>query len=179
MKNFFLDNYSRVILQALFILFSLLIAVYFGPYIEMSKFEPVLSTLQNVSAAVFTLAGIWIAYSYPEAIASFTDPQKINIIKGTDNYKRIKSLVLTIFASSFVLILISILLINITRPIIEVFNLPAENIIPFKCGYLGFVIYIVLVQLYAISKIMISNFSFVYNIGKKKTEREIEDDLSQ
>ena len=177
MISFLKENSYRIILQTLLVLLSYIVATNFGEAIPYEKLDPTISTLQNVSAAVFTLAGIWIAYSYPEAIASFTDPKKINIIKGTDNYQRIKSLVLTILASSFVLI--NILLLNLIKPILESLALSNENQEIVNMLYLGVIVYLALTQLYAISKIMLSNFSFVYNISKKKTEREIEEDLNK
>ena len=50
-------------------------------------FNPAVSVLQNISAAVFTLSGIWIAYLYPQAISSITSSSKVGLLKGSEDAK--------------------------------------------------------------------------------------------
>lgn len=94
-------EHKSILIQILYMAISVSIAYLGRHFITLSDLKDLTSTLQNVSAAVFTLAGIWVAYSYPEAIARFTNPKKFSLIKGTEQTQRIRSLVLTIFFIRF------------------------------------------------------------------------------
>ncbi|WP_439824076.1 hypothetical protein [Aeromonas caviae] len=90
-------------IQASLLLMSFIMSWLSSGKISSSDLTSLLSTLQNISAAVFTIAGIWIAYIYPEAISSFTNPDKIALIKGTESTEQVKSLVFTVITSASVL----------------------------------------------------------------------------
>ena len=70
--------------------------------ITFDALDPMVSSLQNVSMAMFTLAGSWIAISYPQAISAYTDPEKLTLLPSS-NTKRIVNLVLIILTSAFVM----------------------------------------------------------------------------
>lgn len=176
-KEIILDNKKNMLFHLLYLSVGFLIAYYSYSTLSISLFEPILVTLQNVSAAVFTLAGIWIAYSYKEAIGAFTDSKNISLVKGTENYESIKMLVLTIFASAFVLVWI--LIINLSTPIIISNPIFHPYIIELKVSFITLVFYLTIIQLKAILNIMINNFNFVFALASKKTEREVMDDLSK
>jgi len=144
-------------------------------FLTKSDFEPSLAVLQNMSAAVFTLAGIWIAYLYPEAIKSFTNPKKVSVLKGSDNAKRIENLVLIIFTSAFVLL--GILFLNLAFPILEKSPVLAAYKGKLNVIYIGVVIYLSLNQMRAIWGIMVNNFEFVYRLSFLKTNQALSDDL--
>ena len=171
MKNLFFDSWPSILLHTLYLAVGYGVSFVSYSYVDISLFDPVLGTLQNISAAVFTLSGIWIAYSYPTAIAAFTEPDDVSILRGTENYNRIKTLVLTIFASAFVLVFV--LIINIVKPI--VFSLPifTQHLSELKMCFIILVVYLTLIQLKAILNIMVNNFNFVFTIAAKKTEREV------
>jgi hypothetical protein len=176
-KEIILDNKQSMLLHLLYLLAGFFIAYHSYSTLSLSLFEPALVTLQNVSASVFTLAGIWIAYSYKEAIGAFTDSKNISLIKGTESYESIKMLVLTIFASAFVLVWI--LIINLSKPIIISNPIFHPYIAELKVGFITLVFYLTIIQLKAILNIMINNFNFVFVLASKKAEREVMDDLSK
>lgn len=153
------------------------LAVLVTEQLNLNDLLPIISVLQNVSAAVFTLAGIWVAYSYPEAISTFTNPDKLNLIKGTEHTKRIRSLVLTIFSSAFVLV--GIVCISLFYPYIRVIWGGQPYYLEIKMVGVSFINYLSFMQLQAISRIMINNLEFIYSLMKVKAEQEVHDDLSK
>lgn len=163
-------------IQVFFLALGIGISYFYAKGLSFSDFSSSLSLLQNMSAAVFTLTGIWIAYLYPEAINSFTNPKKLNILKGSENAKRIERLVLIIFTSAFVLI--GLLLINITFPIMEEIITLKTQKDKMNTLYIGMIIYLALNQLRAISGIMINNLDFVYRLAYLKTNQDVSDDLN-
>ncbi len=76
---FFLFIKSRLISHSIYIFISVVIGYYLVDIISLGDLKPIIGTLQNISAAVFTLAGIWIAYSYPQAIASYTQGERMSV----------------------------------------------------------------------------------------------------
>ena len=52
----------------------LFIAFWVGNSFTYSDIKDILSTLQNISAMIFTIAGIWLAYIYPKAISVMMKP---------------------------------------------------------------------------------------------------------
>lgn len=177
MKKLLFESIFNIFLHSLCLAVGYGIAYVSYSVVDISSFDPVLGTLQNISAAVFTLAGIWIAYSYPAAITAFSSSDKVKILKGTENYDRVKKLVLTIFASAFVLV--CILIINIVKPIVlnmTIFNTCLDE---FKIFFITFVIYLTLIQLKAILNIMVNNFNFVFTIATKKAEQKVVSELDK
>lgn len=162
-------------LQFLFLAVSGLVAHLTSLNIKPSDLAPILSTLQNISAAVFTLAGIWIAYMYPEAITAFTNSEKISLIKGSEHVGRIRDLVLIIFTSAFVLA--GVLLYNITYFLFSNSDFVVLHSQVFKSLAVAFVCFISINQIKAIASIMLKNIKFIDKLYHLKTEREIEDDL--
>ena len=166
---------KRLIIQTVFIIISVVIACFTFRYVEVIDLKNVLSTLQNISAAVFTLAGIWIAYIYPEAITAFTNPEKVSLIKGTDKTKRIENLVLIILTSAFVIV--SILLFNLSNMLFKNIPFILENKDLFKGISISFVLYLSLNQTKAVMSIMVSNIDFVNELHKNKTDQEANNEL--
>ncbi|MFG0607487.1 hypothetical protein ACF8CX_17510 [Vibrio mimicus] len=166
-----------IILQVTFLLLSLVIAYFGREFISLADLNNLIGTLQNVSAAVFTLAGIWVAYSYPEAISRFTNPEKFSLIKGIEQTKRIRSLVLTIFTSAFVLV--GIILFNLMYPYIQHASKDLDCYLIIRGLGISTINYLALVQLQAIMRIMSNNMEFIYSLMKVKAENEAHDDLSK
>jgi hypothetical protein len=159
----------------MYLIFSGVIAFFTFKYVNMIELKSVIGTLQNIAAAVFTLAGIWIAYSYPQAIAAYTNPDKVSIIKGTEETQRIEKLVLIILTSAFVII--SILFYHLSSILLKNAPLIMENKNIFKYLSVMLLIYLSINQTKAILTVMISNIEFVNELYKKKTEKEADEDL--
>lgn len=166
---------KTIVIYALGVLLSAFIATCTAEHMKITDLAPVISTLQNISAAVFTISGIWIAYIYPEAIIAFTSPDKVNLLNGTESTKRIKELVLVVISSSVVLI--STLIYNLGFAFFIRLDFVLANKTIFKVIGASFICFISFVQIKALWSIMLSNIMFVDKLYGLKTEREVDEDL--
>ncbi|KIN11591.1 hypothetical protein [Vibrio mytili] len=166
-----------ILIQVAFLLISVAFAYLGSEFITLENLKNVIVTLQNVSAAVFTLAGIWVAYSYPEAISRFTNPEKFSLIKGVEQTNRIRSLVLTIFSSA--LVLVGIVIFNLITPYVQYLLKDSSYYSIIRTVGITTINYLALIQLQAIIRIMSNNLEFIYSLMKVKAENEAHDDLSK
>lgn len=143
--------------------------------VNQSDMQYILSTLQNISAAVFTIAGIWIAYIYPEAISSFTNQDKIALLKGTESTEQVKSLVFTVITSASVLT--CTLLFSLVSFLYKNSDIAMANKGFFVFISTTFVVYLSLNQTKAILNVILNTLRFVSKLFYLKTEREVNDDL--
>ncbi|QIY07827.1 hypothetical protein FOC33_02085 [Plesiomonas shigelloides] len=171
---FFTFIKSRITLHSFYIIASLVLGYHLVDNISLADVKPIMGTLQNIAAAVFTLAGIWIAYSYPQAIAAYTSPNSVKVIP-TDETKRIENLVLIVLTSAFVIS--SLLLINIFYLLIYKSISDLDNLHILKMLGISSVFYLAFLQLKAIFIVMITNVAFVNELHHKKTEKDANDDL--
>ncbi|WP_421859803.1 hypothetical protein [Marinobacter salarius] len=165
---------SRVILHSVYLGLSFCAGYIVYGSVSLVELRVVIGTLQNVSAAVFTLSGIWIAYSYPQAIAAYTSPSSVKVLPN-DETKRIENLVLIVLTSA--LVISSILIFNMLYLVISESDIYKNNRLWFKLCGASFVIYLAFLQLKAISVVMVTNISFVNELHHKKTERSANQDL--
>lgn len=68
--------------------------------------EPILSILQNTSAMIFTIMGIWIAYVYPNAVLKIIQPSSVAAIFSDEDLKRVRLLVGVVVFSALILVLL-------------------------------------------------------------------------
>ncbi|WP_241680063.1 hypothetical protein [Serratia oryzae] len=68
--------------------------------------EPIISILQNTSAMIFTIMGIWIAYVYPNAVLRMVQPSSVTAIYSDEDLKRVRLLVGIVIFSALILILL-------------------------------------------------------------------------
>ncbi|THK42193.1 hypothetical protein E8Q33_05285 [Methylophaga sp. SB9B] len=156
--------------QIIYITVSLLLGFYSYQHVTFEQLHTIFHALETISIGVFTLSGIWIAVIYPEAIAAFTNPEKLTILKGSEQAKRIENLVLIVFTSAFVLI--STLIFYTASELLK--NLPfvIENHKIILLFSIAFSVYLAILQIVAILSIMISNIKFVNDLYKKNAEQE-------
>ncbi|MGL5073679.1 MAG: hypothetical protein ACRC61_20760 [Aeromonas salmonicida] len=165
---------SRVLFHVGYLFVSFSLAFLIVNKVAISEISPIVSTLQNISAAVFTLAGIWVAYSYPQAIAAYTSPSHVKIIP-TSETKRIEDLVIIILTSAAVL---CILLFHNLAYILVVKTIHNADVrFYLKSAGISSVFYASILQLKAIFTVMITNVFFVNELHHKKTELEANKDL--
>jgi hypothetical protein len=165
---------SRLARHSVYLLGAFVIAYCTSDKLAISALSAVLGTLQNISAAVFTLAGIWIAYSYPQAISAYTNPDKVMVI-NSDETKRIENLVLIILTSAYVII--GILAFNMSVVMIQPTDFVQLHKSIFKLLAITAVVYLVFIQVVAILTVMLTNIQFVNELHKKKTEKRANEDL--
>ncbi|EHF4951322.1 TPA: hypothetical protein ACHFPU_004685 [Enterobacter hormaechei] len=171
------------------------IAIKFGALYKYSDIKDVLSTLQNISAMIFTIAGIWLAYIYPKAISAIVKPSTLNREKLGDtsssnevvitektltseekksidkDIKRITMIVETIIVSAFVIF--AIVLINAFKPIFSNFDFVKSNLEAFnKIGCFAS-LSLVYLQLVSLFTIISSNVVFLNDIHNEKNDNEL------
>lgn len=127
-----------------------------------------------ISIAVFTLAGIWVAYVYPQAISVFTEPEKVKLFNSNDLTEGVEKLILIIIASSF-----SIACVLMIYFIIFLFNLlvTAIPLLYFTANFgvsvaVILLIYCSLIQLSAICSVIVRNYKSVESLHNFKRKSE-------
>ncbi|MEG2431147.1 MAG: hypothetical protein RSB25_05795 [Acinetobacter sp.] len=172
-----------------------LIAFKFGALYRYSDIKDVLSTLQNISAMIFTIAGIWLAYIYPKAISAIVKPSTLNREKLGNtapnnemvtpekpltieelksinkDIKRITMIVETIIISAFVIF--AIILINAFKPIFSNFDLIKSNLETFNKIGCFTSLTLVYLQLVSLFTIISSNVVFLNDIHNEKNDSEL------
>jgi len=165
---------SRVIGHSIYISLGLLVGWFLSGSVALIDLKPIMSTLQNLSAAVFTLAGIWIAYSYPQAISAYTSPNSVKLIP-TDETKRIENLVLIVLTSAFAIS--SLLIFNFLYFLLSKTTFYFTYREVFKILGVASICYVSFLQLKAIFTVMVTNIAFVNELHGKRTEKIANDDL--
>ena len=74
--------------------------------VEFKDVESLISTLQNTSAMIFTIMGIWIAYVYPNAVLRIIQPSKVAVVFSDEDLERVRLLVGVVILSAFILALL-------------------------------------------------------------------------
>lgn len=167
-KNyFFIRIFGYILIGGVF-------AFLFEEHISNEIIKNTLSTLQNISAAVFTLSGLWIAIIYPEAIKAYTDI-KVKLIRGSESVKRIEHLVLSVTTSAFVLMLI--LFFNLLLPFHP--QVTSQSLIDVGINYIFIATFFTMItlQMVTLLSIIINGFKFANDLYYKYIEQEIDDDL--
>ncbi|MGC0860952.1 hypothetical protein WKG86_18360 [Pantoea agglomerans] len=188
-----ITNKKKIHSIAIIILF--VIAFCIGNSYTYSDIKDILSTLQNISAMIFTIAGIWLAYIYPKAISVMVKPsiltsedkpnsdgeivrpelkltaeQKEGLLKDVD---RITLIVEAIVVSA--LVILTILMVNVSKP----FFSHSETVINHIEAYskIGFFITLTLVyfQIVSLISIIISNVIFINDVHNEKNKKELDE----
>lgn len=146
-----------------------ILAVLIYKFILGSNIISILSNLQNLSAALFTMASIWVAYSYPQAIAVYTKPTDLAVVNKVDS-ERIKVLVKVIITSACVLI--GILLFNWAKAIFTGMEIYDEYHVQMKILGISFLLYLSLLQIASVFSIIGASIEFVNDLVYKEAEAE-------
>lgn len=152
-----------------------MLGVITSDYVVFKDISPVISTLQNISAALFTLTGIWVAYLYPEAISVVTNSDNVVLMKGGEHTQRIESLVFNILISAFVLV--CTLLFNMAVFVGSNIPFVLEYRSYFKMAALSFIYFLCFSQCRAVFSLMIANIKFVDKLHALKVQSDVNKDL--
>jgi high-affinity K+ transport system ATPase subunit B len=166
---------KNIIIHVLFFSVCILLSYFTFDVVAYSDLRNSLEALQEMSAAVFALAGIWVAYIYPEAITVFTNPKEISLLNGSERADRVQELVITILVSAFVLL---------ATIFIFLFESMFKNIVYIQSHRLNIMFFLVMIACYltliqskALVTIMINNIKFVNVLYHKKKEQQANKDL--
>lgn len=143
--------------------------------LNSSDIDPIVSILQNVSAMIFTIMGIWIAYLYPNAILRITQPSKVEAIYSDEDDSRIQIIVGIVVLSAIVL---SLLMIGvIAKPFI--IKSTIYKSVPSTINALGlfFLLSLSYIQLMGIYLVIASNVNFIIDLRNKKAKKSLNDRL--
>lgn len=129
---------------------------------------PTISILQNTSAMVFTIMGIWIAYLYPNAILKIITPDKVGAIFSENDEARIKQIVGVVATSALVagfLIIGSIAIPFITNS--NTYTSIAEYYTFFGTLTLLIITY---AQLFCVYLVIVANINFIFDLDNHKNK---------
>ncbi|MEO1853041.1 hypothetical protein [Chromohalobacter sp.] len=165
-----------------FLYLSLFFLVFFcAQYFSLSysyvQVEGYLKSLLAVSAMVFTIMGIWIAFLYPNALRKIVNPSKVEYAdfgESLSETKRLEGLVGSVLRSSFVVVVI--MLVFLSKIIFQsaVVSFDIELV---KSAVISLVVVITLLQFESIYYVMYSNIMFINELHSKREDREADDDI--
>lgn len=141
-------------------------------YIDITN---VIAVLQNISAIVFAITGVWIAYLYPNAIAGLTKNEKIDFFASKNEAKKVESLVLVIIISALVLVLIGIFYL-VSLPVRGT-SFYVENYEYLKLLGIFYIFTLLYIEIICILMVVANSISFVNSLHKFLIDKELDDKL--
>lgn len=137
--------------------------------------EPLISILQNTSAMIFTIMGIWIAYVYPNAVLRIVQPSKVTTIFSSEDLERIRLLVGVVILSACIL---AILLVGIAaRAFVVKTSLFLSNQALFAGLGLWCILALTYAQLFCIYAVIASSVNFIIDLKNLKTKQRLSEKL--
>ncbi len=135
--------------------------------------KDVVGTLQSISAAIFTIVGLWVGFLYPNAIQGIVS-DNIDYIKNTKDAPRIERLIYVIIVSAFVML--GTLVFYMIKALIGNSNIYTECKWFIKYIALVFVFSLCWLQSRCIFSVIISNFRFANNLYSRINESKLKHD---
>lgn len=156
-------NKSKVIVwHILVVLVVTYLSYSFRLDIDFKDVEPIISILQNTSAMIFTIMGIWIAYVYPNAVLKIVQPSKVTVIFSDDDLKRVKLLVGVVISSALILLL---LLVGV---VVKTFVIKTYLFMQYQSAFtvigLWFLLSLIYAQLFCIYAVIASSVNFIIDL---------------
>jgi hypothetical protein len=151
--------------------------IYWDVRFSYSDLKGFLDVLLNVSGAVFTLMGIWIAFLYPNALARIVDPKKIAVADFTESreeYARLTEIVGSVLKSAVVVL--AIMGMNLAKVILPVFPWIAENIHVVKNVGLASSALLFVIQSDAVLGVIFANIMFLNDLHTKRAIKQVEEE---
>lgn len=144
--------------------------------LNYNDISPIVSVLQNGSAMIFTIMGIWIAYIYPQAMRKVIQPSSSAIFPDEDK-KRVQLLVGVIIISAVIL---AILLIGISmKPFLVNSSLYLKAPELFSFVGLSMLLFLVYAQLFCIYSVIAANINFITDLANKENDRKLNKKLNR
>lgn len=151
----------------------ILMTVFLVNNLRFSDIKDVVGTLQTISAAIFTIVGLWVGFLYPNAIQSIVSDD-IDYIKNSKDVPRIEKLIYVIVTSAVVML--GTLIFYVSRSIFAntSFYFEFRNI--FKISSFSFIYFLCWLQGRCIFSVIISNVRFANNLHTKINGSRIKHD---
>ncbi|EOK1001216.1 hypothetical protein L1C84_15540 [Klebsiella pneumoniae] len=143
--------------------------------ITFKDVDPIISILQNTSAMIFTIMGIWIAYVYPNAVLKIVQPSKVTTIFSEDDLKRVKLLVGVVISSAFILLLL------LTGVTLKTFLTKTDIFARYWQVFTGIGLWCLLsliyAQLFCIYAVITSSVNFIIDLKNLNTKKRLSEKL--
>ena len=166
------------ILWNIFVILVLAFLAYWGmDKLGLKDLEPLLGILQNTSSMVFAIAGIWIAYLYPEAIASIIKDGKSTVYNGSNgDVSRVRLIVGVIALSG--LVMGCLIIFSMAVPLFQKSSFYLDEPNFFRGIGLMFIISLAYIQLFAVYVILASNINFLIRLTSMQVEERLDKKLN-
>ena len=151
---------------------SLVVGYIFSEYTTFSKLDNIISALQNTSAMVFAISGIWLAYLYPEAIAGLVKSENLNLENDRGKAKKIESIVGIVIVSA--LVMIGIIVFYIASAFLINTNLYLNNKALFKIISVTCINFLAITQIYCVYLVIKRSVSFINHLYKQISDKKTE-----
>ncbi|WP_226302497.1 hypothetical protein [Pectobacterium brasiliense] len=169
-----LQELYEVVKWDLLILTIIIIIVFFiSNTLRFNDIKDVVGTLQNISAAIFTIVGLWVGFLYPTAIQGIVNDD-IDYIKNTKDVPRIEKLIYVIVISALVMLGTLIFYIFKSAFSNTIFYADYKGVI--KVLAFSFVYFSCWLQARCIVSVIISNIRFANNLHSKISGSRINHD---
>ncbi|WP_370279526.1 hypothetical protein [Pontibacterium sp.] len=139
--------------------------------VQFDDIKNVIGSLQAISAAIFTIVGLWVGFLYPNAIASIAKDD-VSYIANTGDANRIENLVVVISVSA--LVMLSTLFVYLLRVLLPVMPFYESISGAVKIGGVSVVIYLCWMQARCVWYVIKSNLRFVSNLHHKLSAAKLE-----
>ncbi|CAI1137615.1 hypothetical protein [Serratia proteamaculans] len=167
--------FKFILIQVVIVSITTVIGYFIKDIIKYSSITEILSGLQNASAMVFAIAGIWLAYLYPNAIAGLIKNEKVDFFASRNDAKRVESMVFIIVASA--LVLIGVISFYVVNAIFKGSDFYLNNKYWLKSMGVGYVLYLYVIQVFCVLMVVFRNISFVSRLHAIINDRELDDNL--
>ncbi|MBK0544640.1 hypothetical protein GZ027_01085 [Klebsiella pneumoniae] len=149
----------------LLILFLIALASYWlKDKVSYNDIKDILGVLQNISAAIFTIVGLWIGFLYPNAIASIVNDD-VDYIKNTKDAPRIEKLIYVVITSAVVML--SVLFVYLFKSIWSGLSSSIVHTDFVKMIGVTFVYFMCWLQVKCVFSVILSNVSFANNLHSR------------
>lgn len=163
--------------HVLIVLLSIVLGYWGSDKLAWKDLQPLVGVLQNTSSMVFAIAGIWIAYLYPEAIASIVNGRNSSELDGVpEDVERIRLIVGVVALSGGVMG--SLVLISVAVPLLKSSSLYSTFPEIVKGVGLCMLFLLTYVQLFAVYVVLASNVNFLIRLTNIETEKRLDRKLN-
>ena len=152
---------KKIIIWILFLSIVLFFILYKSEAkIKYSDVKDYTSILQNISAMIFAIVGLWISSTYPTTKdAMISNDPKIKVAEFGDQTKRLESLIGVLITSA--LVMLSLLVFYAAKMIIPSFGFYQIYHVYFSYAGLSFLFGLGICQFIAVSYVILINVTFI------------------
>ncbi|USV00409.1 hypothetical protein KFQ06_20670 [Serratia entomophila] len=135
--------------------------------------KDVFGVLINISAAIFTIVGLWVGFLYPTAMSSIVNDD-ISYIKNEKDSPRVEKLVYIIIISAS--IMIGILFLFLMRAILHTLSFYKEHVYVFRYIGMVYIYFLAWLQVRCVLSLIATNLHFVNQLHGRLNKARMEHD---